>query len=95
MGRRGRADLPKEGTTTRTVHLDAEGQPTADPASAVRGEIVDYDSGGQPTRRISFLVRDSNIEWLPVSEPAFLLWVLVLLALVWAVIGLVLRFFLF
>ncbi len=38
-------------------------------------------------RRFSFRVEEVEISWLPVSESAFLLWVLVLLLAVWLGIG--------
>jgi hypothetical protein len=57
----------------------------------VQGEIVGYDTHGAPTRRTRFFLSERELpSWLPVSEPAFLLWVLVALMAVWVVIGLVL-----
>jgi hypothetical protein len=41
-------------------------------------------------RRIWFHVEDVHLRWLPVSETAFLLWVLAALVLVWLVVALVL-----
>jgi hypothetical protein len=38
-------------------------------------------------RRVWFRVEEVEISWLPVSETAFLLWVLVLLITVWLGIG--------
>jgi hypothetical protein len=38
-------------------------------------------------RRAWFRVEEVEISWLPVSESAFLLWVLVLLLAVWFAIG--------
>lgn len=40
-------------------------------------------------RRIWFHVEDVELKWLPVSETAFLLWVLAGLVLVWLVVALV------
>jgi hypothetical protein len=37
--------------------------------------------------RLSFRVEEVEISWLPVSESAFLLWVLALLVVVWLAIG--------
>jgi hypothetical protein len=71
-------------------YLDAEGLPTDDPGSAVRGEMVEYDAGGEVRRRTRFFLSEREIPWLPVSEAAFLLWILVALVLTWAVIGLIL-----
>jgi hypothetical protein len=76
----------------RTVsYLDREGRPSDDPASAVAGEVVHYDAHGHPLRRTRFFLREDALPWLRVSEPAFLLWVLVVLIVVWLALGLVLR----
>lgn len=76
---------------TRSVRLtDAEGRVTEDPAAAVRGEIVDHDAHGRPRWRASFFLSEREIPWLPVSEPAFLLWVLAVLMLIWIGVGVVL-----
>jgi hypothetical protein len=72
------------------TYVDAEGLPTDDPETAVRGEIAEYDAHGRLRRRTRFFLAEREIPWLPVSEPAFLLWVLVALMLVWLAIGLVL-----
>lgn len=71
-------------------YTDAEGRATDDPAAAVRGEMVEYDAGGRMRRRTRFFLSEEDISWLPVSEAAFLVWVLVALVLIWAVIGLLL-----
>jgi hypothetical protein len=72
------------------AYIDAEGRPTDDPAAAVSGEMVQYDAHGQLQRRTRFFLTEREIPWLPVSEAAFLVWVLVLLMLVWVGVGLVL-----
>ena len=54
------------------------------------GEIVEYDAHGRPRRRTRFFLDERDLPWLPVSEPAFLLWVLIVLMVIWLVIGLVL-----
>lgn len=72
------------------AYTDAEGRATDDPAAAVSGEIVEYDAQGEPRRRTRFFLDEREIPWLPVSEPAFLLWVLIALMVVWLVIGLIL-----
>ena len=72
------------------AYIDAEGLPTDDPAAAVRGEITEYDDHGRPRRRTRFFLEDEALPWLPVSEPAFLLWVLVALVVAWLVVGLIL-----
>ena len=72
------------------AYTDAEGFPTDDPAAAVRGEITEFDAHGRPRRRTRFFLDDEALPWLPVSEPAFLLWVLAALIVVWLVVGLIL-----
>jgi hypothetical protein len=72
------------------AYTDANGLPTDDPAAAVRGEITEYDARGRPRRRTRFFLDDKDIPWLPVSEAAFLLWVLVALVVAWLVVGLIL-----
>jgi hypothetical protein len=72
------------------VYTDAEGQATDDPSAAVRGEIVEYDAHGRARRRTRFFLDERDLPWLPVSEPAFLVWVLIVLMVIWLVIGLVL-----
>ena len=71
-----------------TAYFDAEGNRTEDPAQAVRGEVVERDPKAGRTRRTWFLVEEVEFKWLPVSESAFLLWVLLALALIWVLIGL-------
>jgi hypothetical protein len=80
-----------DGAARRKVvaYADAAGRSTEDPAQAVSGEIAEYDDHGH-LRRTRFFLDRSEIPWLPVSEPAFLLWVLAGLILVWAGIGLLL-----
>lgn len=72
------------------AYTDADGFPTDDPAAAVRGEITEYDAHGRPRRRTRFWLEDDALPWLRVSEPAFLLWVLVALVLAWLVVGVIL-----
>jgi hypothetical protein len=67
---------------------DADGRPTDDPAKAVQGEVLEYDAHLEPARRTPFFLSRGELPWLPVSEPAFLLWVLALLFMVWLAIGL-------
>ena len=77
------------GPFPRVVYTDAEGRATDDPAAAVHGENVELDPHGE-ARRTRFFLAERDIPWLPVSEPAFLIWVLVALMVTWLVIGLVL-----
>ena len=74
-----------------TALVDAEGRPTDHPELAVGGEIAEYDPHGRLRRRTRFFLTERELPWLPVSEPAFLLWVLVALMVMWLAIGLVLR----
>ena len=67
------------------VYLDAEGNRTDDPAKAVGGEIVERAEQDRPARRTWFSVKEVELSWLPVSEAAFLLWVLAALVFVWLV----------
>jgi hypothetical protein len=83
-----RSDVSRERRTT-TLYRDADGHLTADPAEAVSGEIVHVDLHGS-TRRTRFFLQREDLPWLPVSEPAFLLWVLVALVLAWIAIALLL-----
>ena len=69
-----------------TVLLDEQGRRTDDPARAVGGEIVDVDSTGS-RRRSWFVAGQAKLDWLPVSESAFLLWVLVGLLGLWLLLG--------
>jgi hypothetical protein len=78
------------GPARAVAYTDAEGRATDDPAVAVGGEIVEYDAHGRPRRRTRFFMNERELPWLPVSEPAFLLWVLIVLMAIWLVIGLVL-----
>jgi len=73
----------------RVAYFDAEGNRTEDPAQAVRGEIHEHDTEGR-RRRTWFFLEEVEIKWLPVSEGAFLLWVLLALVLIWVLIGLAL-----
>jgi hypothetical protein len=65
------------------VYRNDEGQPTSDPAAAVSGEVVELDVRGRRARRIQFFLQRGELPWLPVSEPAFLLWVLAALVVIW------------
>ncbi len=69
------------------VYFDAEGNRTENPAEAVRGEVVEHDPKAGRTRRTWFFIEEVELKWLPVTESAFLLWVLVLLLGLWLLIG--------
>jgi hypothetical protein len=71
----------------RVAYFDAEGQRVEDPAQAVRGEVLEQDAEGR-RRRTWFVLEEVEFKWLPVSEGAFLLWVLLALVLIWALVGL-------
>jgi hypothetical protein len=72
-----------------SAYYDADGNVTDDPAKAVGGEILEREGEGRAGRRTWFFVREVELSWLPVSETAFLLWVLALLLLAWFVTALV------
>jgi hypothetical protein len=74
-------------------YVDADGAPTENPALAVRGEIVEYGADGHPAKRSWFLTSQADLSWLPISESAFLLWVLAFLVVVWLGVGLALYAF--
>ena len=82
--------VPVSAPVRAVAYTDAEGRATDDPAAAVRGELVEYDADGAERRRTRFFLTERELPWLPVSEPAFLVWVLALLMLVWVGIGVVL-----
>jgi hypothetical protein len=75
----------REPSVQRT-YFDADGNRTEDVAQAVRGEVLDRDAEKRP-RRTWFFLEEVEIKWLPVSEGAFLLWVLGLLLVIWLGIG--------
>jgi hypothetical protein len=70
------------------MYVDADGLPTDDATKAMRGEVIEYDGHGRPARRTRFFLDRSELPWLPVSEPAFLLWVFAGLFVAWLAIGL-------
>jgi hypothetical protein len=72
----------------KVTYLDGDGRPTDDPADAVQGEVLEYGAHRHPVRRVRFFLSRSELPWLPVSEPAFLLWVLAFLLMVWVGIAL-------
>ena len=83
-------ETPRNTPAPAVAYLDASGHPTDDPAAAVRGEVTEFDRHGRPHRRTRFFLDEDALPWLPVSEPAFLLWVLVALAGIWLVVGVIL-----
>jgi hypothetical protein len=88
--------VPSESSTEsenrRVTRFDARGRPTDDPAEAVGGEVAEIGPHGHPVRRTRFFLTRAELPWLPVGEAAFLLWVLAALVLVWASIGVFVRF---
>jgi len=84
-------DAPVAPSVQTIEYVDADGRPTDDPEAAVRGEIAEYGPHGRLRRRTRFFLTERELPWLPVSEPAFLLWVLAALMLIWVAIGLVLH----
>ena len=89
MARQG-SEVPRSERKRSVSYVDAAGRPTDNPAEAVRGEVIEYGAHRHPVRRARFFLSRSELPWLPVSEPAFLLWVLAFLFIVWVAIGLVL-----
>jgi hypothetical protein len=83
---------PSQVRDDSTLLYDAHGEITTDPSRAVRGEIVEGPEGA-PRRRTWFLIEEVEIKWLPVSESAFLIWVLALFVCAWVVVAIVLRVF--
>ena len=73
------------------MYRDESGAVVADPVEAAGGEIVEEIDGTQ-RRHAWFRIQEVELDWLPVRESAFLLWVLALLAAVWLAIGVVLHF---
>lgn len=92
VGRQVRGHGTPEARSRRTVYVDADGSVVADAGKAVSGEIVDALADGTQRRRAWFRVEEVELDWLPVRESAFLLWVLAFLAAVWFCIGVVLHF---
>jgi hypothetical protein len=74
------------------VYFDADGAVVTDPAQAVRGEIVESGGRGDRRTRAWFRIEEVELNWLPVRESAFLLWVLAFLATVWVVSVAILHF---
>jgi hypothetical protein len=65
----------------RTEQRDVHEADVDDFASAPIGELSEP---GQPTfRRVRVFLEPQNLPWLPISEPAFLLWVLAALIMIW------------
>jgi hypothetical protein len=85
-----RAERDRTERRSEVVYRNGEGSPTDDPAKAVQGEVLEYGAHLEPARRTPFFLSRSELPWLPVSEPAFLLWVLAALFMVWLAVGLVL-----
>ena len=84
MGRKRELERPR---VLSPVYFDAEGNRTENPAEAVRGEVVEHDPKAGRTRRTWFFIEEVELKWLPVTESAFLLWVLALLLGLWLLIG--------
>ncbi len=84
------SEPPGPAPAPAVAYTDADGHPTDDPAAAVRGEITEFDDHGRPRRLTRFFLDEQELPWLPVSEPAFLLWVLVALIAAWLIVGLIL-----
>jgi hypothetical protein len=84
VGERYTGPMRRREATERIVrYRDRDGVPTSNPSEAATGEVVHYDIDGTPIRRTRFFLQREELPWLPVTEPAFLLWVLVALGVVW------------
>jgi hypothetical protein len=83
-----RAGRERTKRRSAVLYRDGEGSPTDDPAKAVQGEVLEYGAHLEPERRTPFFLSRSELPWLPVTEPAFLLWVLAALVMVWLAVGL-------
>jgi hypothetical protein len=86
-----RGEATGESRPPNRTYLDAQGRPTDDATQAVAGEIAEYGAHAR-LRRTRFFLDRTELPWLPVGEAAFLLWVLAALIVIWASIGIVLRF---
>ena len=84
-------DSGADDNVREVLYRDTSGAVVADPAEAVGGEIVE-EVDGALRRRAWFRIQEVELDWLPVRESAFLLWVLAVLAAAWLVIGVVLHF---
>lgn len=83
-------DEPETPERTIVSYRDSQGRETGDPAQAVSGEIAEYRAHGRLRRRTRFFLQRAELPWLPVSEAAFLLWVLALLVFAWLVAAFIL-----
>jgi hypothetical protein len=73
------------------VYRDEAGAVVINPTHAASGEIL-HDVCGALQRHAWFRIEEVELDWLPVHESAFLLWVLALLAGIWLAIGVVLHY---
>jgi hypothetical protein len=87
MARR-ESGVPPSERKRRVTYIDNAGRPTENPAEAVQGEVLEYGAHPRPVRRTRFFLSRRELPWLPVSEPAFLLWVLAFLFIIWVAIAL-------
>jgi hypothetical protein len=67
--------------------MDEQPDRTVEARGLEGGATGEREPGAE--RRTWFLMRETELGWLPVSEAAFLLWVLALLLLAWLVTALV------
>ena len=78
---------PTEEMAPRQRLYGSDGRLTSDPGSAIRGEVVEFDRDGRVAHRSWLRVEWIELKWLPVSEPAFLLWVLAVFVAVWVAVA--------
>ena len=82
-GERYTRSVARRQSSKRAVrHRDSSGPPTGDPVEAT-SETVELDAHGRRAPRLRFFLDREELPWLPVTEPAFLLWVLAVLVVVW------------
>jgi hypothetical protein len=67
--------------------VDEQPETRIDRARSFDGSAHEGEAGTE--RRTWFVMRELELDWLPVSESAFLLWVLALLLLAWLAVALV------
>ena len=81
----------KQSSERAVSHRDGSGPPTGDAVDAASGETVELDAHGRRASRLRLFLSREELPWLPVGEPAFLLWMLAVLVVVWVGIAVYLR----
>ena len=82
-GERYTRSVARRQSSKRAVpYRDSSGPPTGDPVEAA-SETVEVDAHGRRAPRLRLFLDREELPWLPVSESAFLLWVLAVLVVAW------------